>query len=153
VTVTTTAVDVAADAPTIFRFAAATERWPDFLPHYRRVRIIEDRGSSRIVEMAARRGWIPIRWIAEQENDAARPRITFRHLRGWTRGMEVEWRFEPIAGGTRVSIEHRLRFRFPVASEWLGRHVVADFFIDHVARRTLSRMKTLAEQATAESAC
>jgi hypothetical protein len=59
--------------------------------------------------------------------------------------MEVEWRFEPIPGGTRVSIEHRLSFRFPFAAEWLGRHVVSDFFISYVAKRTLARMKSLAE--------
>jgi hypothetical protein len=61
--------------------------------------------------------------------------------------MEVEWHFRPISGGTRVEIEHRLRFRFPIAAEWLGRHVVSDFFIDFVAQRTLARMKVLAEAA------
>lgn len=146
-TVTTTSVDVEADASTVFSFAAATERWPEYLSHYRYVRILSERGATRIVEMAARRSWIPIRWTAEQTNDPSRPHIAFRHVRGWTRGMEVEWRFEPIAGGTRVSIEHRLQFRFPVAAQWLGRHVISDFFIDYVARRTLARMKALAEAA------
>jgi aromatase len=146
-TVMTTCVDVRADAATIFAFAAATERWPEYLPHYRYVRVLEEKGPTRVVEMAARRNWIPIRWTAEQTSDPSRPHIEFRHVRGWTRGMEVEWRFEPIAGGTRVSIEHRLQFRFPVAAQWLGRHVVSDFFIDYVARRTLARMKALAEAA------
>lgn len=142
---TQTAIDVSADAQTIYAFASATERWPEYLPHYRRVRILSEDGPTRVVDMAARRGWIPIRWTAQQTNDPSRPHIAFRHLRGWTRGMEVEWRFEPIAGGTRVSIEHRLRFQFPIAAEWLGRHVVGDFFISYVAERTLARMKTLAE--------
>jgi len=147
VNVTTTAIDIAADPATIFQFASATERWPEYLPHYRFVRVLEDRGEARVVEMAARRGWIPIRWVAEQRNDRSRPHIAFVHLRGWTRGMEVEWRFVPISGGTRVEIEHRLHFRFPIAAEWLGRHVVSDFFIDFVAQRTLARMKVLAEAA------
>ena len=146
-TITTTSVEIKADPGTIFGFAAATERWPEYLPHYRWVHVIEQRESFRVVEMAARRGWIPIRWTAEQRNDPARPHIAFRHLRGWTRGMEVEWRFEPTQIGTRVSIEHRLEFRFPVASGWLGRRIVSDFFIDYVARRTLARMKALAEAA------
>lgn len=146
-TVTETATEIAADPATIFRFASATERWPEYLPHYRRVRVIAEEGTTRVVEMAARRGWIPVRWTAEQTNDPSRPHIAFRHVRGWTRGMEVEWRFDPIAGGTRVSIEHRLSFRFPVAAEWIGRHIVSDFFISYVAKRTLARMKTLAEGA------
>ncbi|MGH7715799.1 MAG: SRPBCC family protein, partial [Vulcanimicrobiaceae bacterium] len=105
------------------------------------------RGLARVVEMAAWRGWIPLRWVAEQKNDPARPHIAFVHLQGWTRGMEVEWRFLPIPGGTRVEIEHRLRFRAPFAADWLGRHVVSDFFIDFVAQRTLAGMKLLAEGA------
>ena len=140
-----TAIEIAADPATIFRFAAATERWPEYLPHYRWVRVLHESGPTRVVEMAARRDWIPIRWTAQQTNDPDRPHIAFRHLRGWTTGMEVEWLFEPIPGGTRVTIEHRLRFRFPVAAEWLGRRVVCGFFIEHVAGRTLAAMKRLAE--------
>ena len=147
-TLTETAIEIAAQPSTVFRFAAATERWPDYLPHYRRVRILAETGTTRIVEMAACRGWIPVRWTAEQTNDPLRPHIAFRHVRGWTRGMEVEWRFEPIPIGTRVSIEHRLSFRFPVAAKWLERHVVCDFFISYVAKRTLARMKVLAEASS-----
>lgn len=145
---TETAIDIAAAPAAVFAFASRTERWPGYLPHYRYVRVLEERGTTRVVEMAARRGWIPVRWTAEQTNDPFRPHIAFRHVRGWTRGMEVEWRFEPIPGGTRVSIEHRLSFRFPFAAEWLGRHVVSDFFISYVAERTLARMKTLAESTS-----
>lgn len=144
-TVTTNRIEIAADPGTIFAFASATERWPEYLPHYRWVRVLEERGAVRIVEMAARRDWIPVHWVAEQTNDPLRPHIGFRHIQGWTRGMEVEWRFETIPGGTRVSIEHRLDFRFPVAAGWLGKHVVADFFVHNVAGKTLLRMKELAE--------
>jgi aromatase len=147
-TKTETAIDIAAEATTVFALASRTERWPHYLPHYRYVRVLEERGTTRVVEMAAKRGWIPVRWTAEQTNDPSRPHIAFRHLRGWTRGMEVEWRFEPIPGGTRVSIEHRLSFRFPFAADWLGRHVVSDFFISYVAERTLARMKMLAESTS-----
>jgi hypothetical protein len=61
--------------------------------------------------------------------------------------MDVEWRFEPIATGTRVTIEHRLQFHFPVAADWLGEHLIGGFFIDDVAGKTLARMKVLAEGA------
>jgi ribosome-associated toxin RatA of RatAB toxin-antitoxin module len=109
------------------------------------VRVLGRRGATRTVAMAARRDWIPVSWVAEQTDDSERPSIRFVHVRGWTRGMEVEWRFEPVKGGTRVTIEHRLQFRFPVAAEWLGKHVVGGFFVEAIARRTLSRMKALAE--------
>lgn len=134
-----------APAQTIYRLAAATERWPEILPHYRSVRVLEQRGSSRVVEMAAWRSGIPIRWTAQQTNDPERPHIAFHHTAGWTRGMDVEWTFESADGGTLVRIEHRLDFRFPVASDWLGRHVVCDFFVHHVAAKTLAVMKRLSE--------
>jgi len=113
------------------------------------VRTLAADGPRRTVAMGAWCDAFPIAWVAEQTNDAATPHIAFRHIRGWTRGMEVEWRFAPLPGGaTRVTIEHRLDFAFPVAAAWLGRVVVSDYVIHRVAARTLARIKTLAESAT-----
>jgi hypothetical protein len=96
--------------------------------------------------MAAWRDVFPIQWIAEQTNDPTRPHIAFHHVRGATRGMDVEWIFTPLdAHRTNVTIVHRLVFRFPVAANWLGRHVVSDYFIHGVATKTLARIKLLAE--------
>jgi hypothetical protein len=53
-------------------------------------------------------------------------------------------------GGTRVTIEHRLDFRFPVARAWLEKHVVSGYFIEGIARQTLARFKLLAERSVAE---
>jgi len=145
VTVTRNTVDVAAPPHAVYALAAATERWPAILPHYRYVRVLDDRGATRVVAMGAWQDVFPIRWVAEQTNDAQTPHIAFHHVRGWTRGMDVEWIFEPTAAGTRVTIEHRLRFRFPVAAAWLGKHLVGDYFIHGVAAKTLARVKALAE--------
>ncbi|MFN2459300.1 MAG: type II toxin-antitoxin system RatA family toxin [Candidatus Velthaea sp.] len=147
-TITETCVDVAASPEAVYALASATERWPLILPHYRYVRVRAD-GPVRTVEMAAWRGPFPLHWVAEQRNDAAVPHIAFRHLAGWTRGMDVEWQFERRGGSTRVTIVHRLAFAFPVAAEWLGKHVVSEFFIDGVARATLACMKRVAEAPAA----
>jgi ribosome-associated toxin RatA of RatAB toxin-antitoxin module len=145
VTTTRNTVEIAAPAQAIYELAAATERWPEILPHYRYVRVLERRGATRVVAMSAWQDVFPLRWVAEQTNDPATPHIGFHHVRGWTRGMDVDWIFEPTAAGTRVTIEHRLRFLFPVAAEWLGKHLVGDYFIHGVAAKTLARMKALAE--------
>jgi ribosome-associated toxin RatA of RatAB toxin-antitoxin module len=145
---TENSIVIAAPAATIYSFAAATERWPMYLPHYRYVHVLEQRGNTRVLEMGASRDGIPIQWVAEQTNDPVRPAITFRHIRGWTRGMEVEWRFEPLPGGlTRVTILHDLAFRFPIAADFFGEHIVGNFFVANVAGKTLARIKTLAEGA------
>ena len=141
----TNEIVIAAPAHTIYALAAATERWPEILPHYRFVEVLEQSGSSRVVRMAAWRDAIPIAWTAEQTNDPERPHIAFHHVRGWTRGMDVEWIFEPVGDATRVRIEHSLAFRFPIASGWLGDHVVGQFFVRDVAAKTLACMKRIAE--------
>ncbi len=141
------AIVIAAPADVIYAFAADTPRWPEFLPHYRYVRVRERAGARLVVDMSCWRDAIPVTWRAEQTNDPARPHIAFHHLRGWTRGMDVEWIFTPAAGGTRVEIVHRLAFRFPIFAEWIGKNIVGAFFIHHVANKTLARMKVLAEAA------
>jgi ribosome-associated toxin RatA of RatAB toxin-antitoxin module len=145
----TTSIEIAAPVATIFRFAAATERWPLILPHYRYVRVRERHGDRQVVEMAAWRDCFPLRWVADQRSDPDRPHIAFHHIAGPTRGMDVEWTFEPTRGATRVTIVHRLEFRFPLFAPWIGRTIVGGYFIDGVARRTLRSMKLVAEAAVA----
>ena len=59
--------------------------------------------------------------------------------------MDVEWRFEPVEEGTRVTIEHRLAFVFRSPRSGSGGNIVSKFFIEAWPRRTLARMKVLAE--------
>ncbi len=148
-TVTSTSIDIAAPVGTVFALAAATARWPLILPHYRYVRVHARSGSRQVLEMAAWRHVFPLRWVAEQTDDADRPHLAFRHIAGPTRGMEVEWLFEPAGASTRVTIVHRLEFAFPVLAAFLGRYVVGEYFITGVAKRTLACMKRVAEAAPA----
>jgi ribosome-associated toxin RatA of RatAB toxin-antitoxin module len=114
------------------------------------VRVLAQNGPARTVEMAARHGFVPLRWTAEQTNDPVRPHIAFHHVKGPTRGMDVEWIFTPLDNGsTRVQIVHRLEFQFPVAADFFGKYVVSDIFIHGVANKTLARMKQLAETGAA----
>jgi ribosome-associated toxin RatA of RatAB toxin-antitoxin module len=140
-------IQIGAPAQRIFGLASATLRWPQILPHYRSVRLVADEGDSQILQMAAVRGFIPVRWTAQQWNDAVTPSIRFLHIAGWTRGMHVAWHFEELAGVTLVSIVHDLDFQFPVASAFLGKYLVSGFFVHDIANKTLRRIKELAEGA------
>ena len=55
--------------PRIVELAADVERWPEILPHYRWVTLLEGGGDRKVVEMAARRSRIPLRWRAVQVID------------------------------------------------------------------------------------
>jgi hypothetical protein len=83
----------------VYDLDAAVERWHVVLSHYRYVRVREARGEARLVEMAARRGRIPVWRMAVQGRDPAAPRARFRHVRGITAGMAVQWSFAPGPAG------------------------------------------------------
>jgi ribosome-associated toxin RatA of RatAB toxin-antitoxin module len=139
-------IDVHAMPATIYRLAADVERWPDLLDHYRWVTVLSESETGRVVEMAARRDFIPVRWTALQTLDAATPRIGFTHLSGWTKGMRVVWDFEQRGAQTRVSIIHELDTdKTSAARSWFVRRIIGDFFIQSIAGKTLARMKALAE--------
>jgi ribosome-associated toxin RatA of RatAB toxin-antitoxin module len=138
---------VQADVQTIYRLAAEVERWPALLPHYRWVRVLHTNGNRRIVEMAARRDVIPVRWWAEQVCFPDVPRITFRHVRGVTRGMEVEWTFTPTSEGIHVAIRHDLMLGWPLVGGLVADYVIGPLFVSNIAGKTLGRIKMLAENA------
>ena len=140
-------VQIHIDAPLerIFPLAAEVERWPERLPHYRYVERIPASNGERRFAMGARRGPIPVRWEAVQRPLPDERRIEFTHTGGVTRGMEVAWRFEPSGRGWDVSIEHDLRLAWPLVGELAATQVIGPQFVEAIARRTLRRVKVLAE--------
>jgi uncharacterized membrane protein len=142
-------IQIQIDAPLerIFPLAAEVEHWPERLPHYRYVRRLPAPNGERHFAMGARRGPIPVRWEAIQRPLPEERRIEFTHTGGVTRGMEVAWRFQPRAGGWDVSIEHRLELGWPLIGGVAAKRVIGPQFIEAIARRTLRRIKELAEGA------
>lgn len=144
------AISIEASPDIIFRLAADVGRWPAILPHYRSVRVLGWRGEQTLVRMAAWRDAIPVAWTAILEPRPAERRILFRHVRGVTRGMEVEWRLEPRPeGGTRVSIRHAFHPRWPLVGGAVARFVIGECFVRNIAGKTLRRIKELAEAEAA----
>jgi ribosome-associated toxin RatA of RatAB toxin-antitoxin module len=129
----------------IFETAANLELWPKILPHYRYIDYLERSESRNVVVMAARRGVIPISWTSEELIDRQRMEVRFRHLKAWTKGMEVVWTFSDTAAGVLVEIVHDLRFRV----RWLApiaERIIGGLFIHPVASKTLRCMKAYVEQ-------
>jgi ribosome-associated toxin RatA of RatAB toxin-antitoxin module len=135
----------------VFGAASDVERWPELLRHYRWVRVLERRANSTLVEMAAWRpfGWFnyPTWWVSEMWVDSAAPAVRYRHVRGVTRGMAVEWQLVPTNGGTEVTIVHDWSGpRWPLirrpAAEW----VIGPVFIHGIASRTLAGIRHAVER-------
>ena len=129
----------------IFETAADLEKWPTFLPHYRFIHYYERGLERNVVRMAARRDFIPISWVSEEIIDRSKLEVRFRHLKAWTKGMEVIWTFAETDEGIRVSIFHDLHFRVPTLAP-LAEPIIGDFFIGHIANQTLKHMKTHVER-------
>lgn len=152
---------VRAPAGAIFALAADVEQWPAHLQHYRHVRFIErasDGGGT--VEMSANRPFGVAAWptwwtslmsvVAPAEN--RRGSIRFRHVRGITTGMEVEWSFEagPRASGetTLVRIVHVWNGpRWPMIGAFAARAVIGPVFVHGIASRTLAGLARVAERS------
>lgn len=141
-------ITIDAPAERIYKLAAHIERWPEILPHYRYVTLFRDEGDTRLAEMAATRDGIPVKWVSIEELQPARHGIRFRHVRGVTRGMDVEWIIEPAAaGGSLVRIIHEFNPPWPrPLGPLVARYIVGDFFVHNIANKTLRRIKALAEE-------
>lgn len=132
-----------APAARVFAAAADVERWPALLPHYRWVRMLERRSRGGVVEMAAYRPFGPLNyptwWVSDMEIDREALVVRYRHLRGITTGMDVEWRLLPQGPHTEVTIVHTWEGpRWPLirrpAAEW----VIGPVFVHGIASRTLA---------------
>ena len=148
---------VGAPLDIVFDLAADVERWPVHLAHYRFVRILERTADGGLVEMSASRPfgivdwptWWTSRMTVARPGDGPRPSIRFRHVRGVTAGMDVEWTFEPKPGGTLARIVHVWNGP-PVAliGELAARVVIGPVFVHGIASRTLAGLAKVAECST-----
>lgn len=131
----------------IVDLAVATERWPEILPHYRWVTVLAGGGDHKTVEMAARRGRIPVRWRARQDvaRDGPTPVIRFRHIGGVTTGMDVAWTFDPSPDGVRVTIDHDFTPPWPLVGGLVADRVIGPHFVEAIAGRTLRTIKGIVE--------
>ena len=145
---------VRAPLRSIFTLVRDVEHWPGHLPHYRGVRFRERaRDGGGIVAMAAWRpfgpvGW-PTWWLSEMVVDDAKPSVRFRHIGGITRGMDVEWAFEPRSDGTWVRLLHVWDGpRWPFIGVFAATTVIGPVFIHGIASRTLAGLAAVAERST-----
>jgi ribosome-associated toxin RatA of RatAB toxin-antitoxin module len=144
----TIGIEMNAPPGLVFRLARDVERWEHLLPHYARSRAVA-RGSdgSLVADFIARRPIVallgfnlPVAWRARTWSEPAARRLRFVHVAGATKGMDVAWRIEPTATGTRVSIDHAFRSGLPGFATFVDRA-----FTRPIAGRTLATFKALAE--------
>lgn len=150
-------ITIQAPLDRVFALARDVERWPEILPHYRWVRVLERRADGGRVEMAAWRpfGPAPLRyptwWVSEMwvDPDGGQPVIRYRHIDGITRGMDVRWQLTTAAGGgVAVEIVHRWSGpAWPLVGRLAANLVIGPVFVHGIASRTLAGIRATAEAA------
>ena len=150
-------ITIHASMADVFRLARDIERWPEILPHYRWVRMLERRSDGGRVEMAAWRpfGPAPLRypawWVSEMwiELDGDRPVIRYRHVDGITTGMDVRWQLTTATGGgVAVEIVHQWSGpAWPLVGRLAANLVIGPVFVHGIASRTLAGIRNAAEGA------
>lgn len=136
----------------VFAVASSVARWPSILPHYRWVRLLDD----RLVEMAAWRPFgggvinYPTWWVSEMTIDRPAGEIRYRHVRGITRGMEVVWKLvEAGEGFVDVEVVHTWDGpTWPLIGRLAADFVIGPVFVHGIASRTLAGIKRHAEDGT-----
>jgi ribosome-associated toxin RatA of RatAB toxin-antitoxin module len=137
----------------VFRAAMDVEQWPMVLSHYRWVRMLERRSDGGVVEMAAWRPFgrlkYPTWWVSEMRIDPNEGAVRYRHVRGITTGMEVEWRLDPVESGTEVTIVHDWAGPpWPLVGPAAASLVIGPVFIHGIASRTLAGIARHVENGT-----
>ena len=135
----------------VFAAASDVEHWPALLPHYRWVHMLERREGGGVGEMAAWRPFgrfrYPAWWVSEMWIDAAARTVRYRHIRGITAGMDVEWRIEPAGEGSDVTIVHEWTGPgWPVVGRPAAAWVIGPVFVHGIASRTLAGIRTAVER-------
>jgi ribosome-associated toxin RatA of RatAB toxin-antitoxin module len=141
-----------APAEAVYSAAADVERWPAILPHYRWVRMLERRERGGLVEMAAWRPFgivdYPTWWVSEMEQDPAAATVHYRHVRGITTGMDVEWKIVGHGPRTHVTIVHTWQGpRWPLIGGRAADWIIGPVFIHAIASRTLAGIRRHVERA------
>ncbi len=141
----------------VWPLAANVEAWPALLSHYRWV----TRHGADLVEMAAWRPFGPLRWpvwwASAMAVDPERGRITYRHVRGITRGMDVLWTIDPVNDHgnewSDVTIVHEWSGpRWPVIGSAAAAWIIGPVFVHGIASRTLAGIAAHAERLAARGA-
>lgn len=144
-------LEVRAPVRRIFALARDVGRWPEHLPHYRFVRFNrQEADGGGVVEMSANRpfgslDW-PTWWRSDMQVIESAPAVRFRHVDGITRGMDVEWSFEPTAAGTHVRVLHVWNGpQWPLIGSIAATAVIGPVFVHGIASRTLAGLARVAE--------
>ncbi len=115
-----TSIEISADKKGVYELACDMEKFPEFMPDVNQVKTLKRETGKTVTAWETEVDGIPISWTEEEIFDDAAPKITYRLLEGDLDKFEGEWRFEDIAGGTKVTMTVDFDFGMPNLEDLLG---------------------------------
>lgn len=115
---------IVVDAPVdkVFALARDIERYPEFMPDVKSIRVTERSGKTQVSEWTAlvSQFRIEMKWSEEDIWDEETYTCTWRQLKGDFQQYDGTWTFEPTAaGGTEMKMNVDYRYEVPLIGPML----------------------------------
>ncbi len=104
----------------VYRVAKDVERFPEFMPDVRSIRILERRNGTVVVEWIGIMQGRKIRWVEEERWDDVAYRSEFRLVEGDFSKFEGSWGFAAVPDGTQTSLILDYEMELPLAGALLS---------------------------------
>jgi ribosome-associated toxin RatA of RatAB toxin-antitoxin module len=106
------AIYIKAKMERVFSVVSDFEAWPQFVPMYKEVKVVERKDSKMVIERKGDVGGREVFWRSEVELIPP-DLIRSRQVIGPIPDMEIEWRFEEVEEGTEVRVLHLFNSKTP----------------------------------------
>ena len=136
-------ITIYADLEKVYRLAQEVEKYPEFIPGYKESKIVGQEKGKIIIERAALINKKLNRWKSKAWFNLNRS-IEFEQIEGRLKGMKVEWLFERIPGGTKLTIIHTFKIKVPPIG-WFIEKVIARPRIEQITENVLTAFKNRIE--------
>lgn len=124
----------------VFSVVSDFEAWPQFIPTYKEVKIIEREGNKMVIERKGEVGGKDVLWRSEVELFPS-DLIKSRQVTGPIPDMEIEWRFEEAKEETKIILTHSFEYKkIPLIGNIIG-HLIVAKIVKRMAQGTLIAIK------------
>lgn len=104
----------------VYSVAREMEKFPEFMPDIKKVKILERAGNKTVTEWESMLEDTPICWKEQDEFDDAAPKINFKLIEGDLDKLDGEWKFEDDGDGTKVTLFLDYDFGMPAFERIVG---------------------------------
>lgn len=111
---------IKADKAKVYSVTKEMERFPDFMPDVKKVKILERMDNKTITDWESLLEDTPICWKEQDEFDDATPKIKFKLIEGDLDKLDGEWKFEDAPEGTKVTLSLDYDFGMPAFERIVG---------------------------------